>query len=166
MAPVRSGVPAVSGELEQQIRENPQLQDGPAGPDAATGPFSSRQLTRLDEAITLASRESGLVFSVYVGPLTPPTRRHAEALFGQLTDESVLIAVSPGQRTLHVVTGTESAKRLPNRACALAALTMRAAFSARGPCGSSFLTRRAFNRRPLPRPPPARHRRRARTVAR
>jgi hypothetical protein len=41
----------------------------------------------------------------------------------------VLVAVSPGQRCVHVVTGGESAKRLPNRACALAALTMRASFS-------------------------------------
>jgi len=41
----------------------------------------------------------------------------------------VLVAVSPGQRVLHIVTGTESATRLPNRACALAALGMRASFS-------------------------------------
>ena len=30
---------------------------------------------------------------------------------------------------LHIVTGPESAKRLPNRACALAALAMRASFA-------------------------------------
>src|SRR5438270_14059520 len=32
-------------------------------------------------------------------------------------------------RSLHIVTGPESSKRLPNRACALAALAMRASFT-------------------------------------
>ena len=71
----------------------------------------------------------GLNFSVYVGELKPPPRAHAEALFVRLDDASVLVAVSPGQRILHIVTGPESAKRLPNRACALAALAMRASFA-------------------------------------
>ena len=93
------------------------------------GPFTTRQLTRIDEALTLSSRESGLAFSVYVGDLVAPTRAHAEALFEKLGADSVLVAVSPGQRNLHIVTGEESAKRLPNRACALAALAMRASFS-------------------------------------
>lgn len=105
------------------------LQEGPTGTERPDSPFTSRQLARLDEALTLSSRECGLTFSVYVGPLAAPTRAHAEALFERLTDSAVLLAVSPGQRCLHIVTGTESAKRLPNRACALAALTMRASFS-------------------------------------
>ena len=99
------------------------------GAERPDSPFTSRQLTRLDEALTLSSRECGLTFSVYVGALEKPTRAHAEQLFERLSDSSVLIAVSPGQRCLHIVTGSESAKRLPNRACALAALTMRASFS-------------------------------------
>jgi hypothetical protein len=105
------------------------VQHGPHGFDVGEHGFTPRQLTRLDEALTLSSRESGLQFSVYVGALQPPTRAHAEALFERLTDDSVLIAVSPAQRVLHIVTGPESAKRLPNRACALAALAMRASFS-------------------------------------
>ena len=104
------------------------LQHGPAGP-RGDSPFTASQLSRLDEALTLSSRESGLTFSVYVGELKPPTRAHAEALFEKLTDASVLLAVSPGQRNLHIVTGPESATRLPNRACALAALAMRASFT-------------------------------------
>ena len=107
----------------------PALQHGPKGAEDASAPFTSRQLTRLDEALTLSSRESGLTFSVYVGELKAPTRGHAEALFEQLDDNSVLLAVSPGQRVLHIVTGPGSAKRLPNRACALAALAMRAGFA-------------------------------------
>ncbi len=105
-----------------------QLQHGPMGAQRPGSPFNSRQLTRLDEALTLSSKESGLTFSVYVGELDAPTRGHAETLFERLADSSVLLAVSPGQRVLHIVTGSESAKRLPNRACALAALAMRAAF--------------------------------------
>lgn len=94
-------------------------------------PFSPRQLDRLDEAITLASHESGLVFSVYVGALDQPVRDHAERLHAHLPDpaRSVLVAVSPGQRLLEIVTGAVSVKRLPDRACALAALSMTATFT-------------------------------------
>jgi hypothetical protein len=106
------------------------VQYGPVGHDLGANGFTARQLTRLDEALTLSSRESGLTFSLYVGELKPPTRAHAEALFERLIDDAVLIAVAPAQRALHIVTGPGSAKRLPNRACALAALAMRAAFSA------------------------------------
>jgi uncharacterized membrane protein YgcG len=116
----------VSGEPQLERR---QVQYGPVGHDLGRQGFTARQLTRLDEALTLSSRESGLIFSVYVGSLRQPTRAHAEALFERLTDNAVLITVAPGERSLHIVTGPESAKRLPNRACALAALAMRASFS-------------------------------------
>lgn len=105
------------------------VQHGPRGHDVDERGFTPRQLARLDEALTLSSRESGLGFSVYVGELQAPTRAHAEALFEKLTDDAVLVAISPGQRVLHVVTGPGSAVRLPNRACALAALAMRASFT-------------------------------------
>jgi hypothetical protein len=118
----------VSGELAQTSKTN-ELQYGPQGHVAKGGPFNARQLARIDEALTLSSRETGLTFSVYVGEFKTPTRAHAEALFEKLDDRSVLVAVSPGQRVLHIVTGPESAKRLPNRACALAALAMRASFA-------------------------------------
>ena len=120
----------MSGEVS---RRGPALQYGPrADADARHHPFSPRQLARIDEAMTLSSRESGLTFSVYVGALDEPYRAAAESLFEILTERAndpVLVAVSPGQRVLHIVTGTESAARLPNRACALAALGMRASFS-------------------------------------
>ena len=101
-----------------------------AHPDG-TEPFSARQLARIDEALTLSSRETGLTFSLYVGELAAPTRATAEQLFGKLGGmlEPVLIAVSPGQRVLQIVTSEAAARRLPNRACALAALGMRASFS-------------------------------------
>ncbi len=116
----------MSGELNIH---RPELQYGPQGAAATHVAFTARQLSRLDEALTLSSRETGLVFSVYLGEFQAPTRAHAEALFERLTDTAVLLGVSPGQRVLHIVTGPESAKRLPNRACALAALAMRASFA-------------------------------------
>jgi hypothetical protein len=95
------------------------------------GPFTPRQLSRLDEALTLSSRETGLDFSVWVGALDEPTREHAERLHAGLPHpaDGVLLAVSPGQRVLHIVTGEHSSRRLPDRAAALAALSMRASLS-------------------------------------
>jgi hypothetical protein len=102
---------------------------GPVPPERA--PFSPRQLWRLDEALTMAAKETGLVFSIYVGEMAEPTHDHAEALHAQLdgAPNAVLLAVSPGQRALDIVTGEQSARRLPDRALALAALSMRASFS-------------------------------------
>ena len=95
------------------------------------GPFTPRQLSRLDEALTLSSRETGLGFSVWVGALEEPTREHAERLHAGLPHpaDGVLLAVSPGQRVLHIVTGEHSSRRVPDRAAALAALSMRASLS-------------------------------------
>lgn len=95
------------------------------------GPFTPRQLSRLDEALTLSSRETQLAFSLWVGALEEPTRQHAERLHAGLPDPAhgVLVAVSPGQRVLHIVTGEQSSKRLPDRSCALAALSMRASLT-------------------------------------
>jgi hypothetical protein len=107
------------------------LGQGPTGASGQNG-FTARQLSRIDEALTLSSHETGLTFSVYVGELADPSRASAEALFEQLAakvERPVLVAVSPGQRVLQIVTGEETAARLPNRACALAALGMRASFA-------------------------------------
>lgn len=99
-------------------------------PEALDGPFSTRQLLRIDEALRIADQSTGLVFSVYVGGLTDPTREHAEKLHAQLADptRSVLIAICPNQRVLEVVTGSEARKRIPDRNAKLAALSMVAAF--------------------------------------
>jgi hypothetical protein len=99
-------------------------------PEVLDGPFTTRQLLRLDEALRLADRSTGLTFSIYVGDLAEPVREHAEKLLLQLVDPawSVLIAVSPNQRVLEIVTGPEARIRLPDRDCKLAALSMAAAF--------------------------------------
>ena len=41
---------------------------------------------------------------------------------------TLLIAVSPGQRVLEIVTGDDSAIRIPDRSCAIAAASMTASF--------------------------------------
>ncbi len=100
---------------------------------AVRRPFTSRQLWRLDEALSRSTWETGITFSVYVGALEELTHDHAERLHAELGDvapQAVLIAVSPGQRVLDIVTGEVSARRLPDRALALAALSMRASFAA------------------------------------
>lgn len=101
-----------------------------ARPDVLDGPFSTRQLLRIDEALRIADQSTGLVFTVYVGNLDEPVRDHAVRLLEQLADpaHAVLIAVSPNQRLLEVVTGAEARKRIPDRDTKLAALSMVAAF--------------------------------------
>lgn len=96
-----------------------------------SAPFTLKQLERLDEALTMACRETGINFSLYVGRLAGDSRATAEALHPQMGAKAangVLVAVDPGQRVLEIVTGRDSVKRLPDRSCALAALSMTAAF--------------------------------------
>jgi hypothetical protein len=94
--------------------------------------FSWRELARLDEALTMSSRETGLRFTLYIGDLGKPTRVRAEELHarsGEDPSHAVLIALSPGQRVVEVVTGAAASRRLPDRACALAVLSMTASFA-------------------------------------
>lgn len=127
-----------SGQVQpaEQAAAGAEVQESAGGeqvwPDrqALEGPFTTRQLLRLDEALRTADLSTGLVFSVYVGELSEPLRQHAEQLHGQLAEpaRSVLIAVSPNQRALEIVTGSVARRRLPDRDCKLAAMSMAAAF--------------------------------------
>jgi hypothetical protein len=95
--------------------------------------FTYQELARLDEALTMSSRETGLRFTLYIGDLGKQTRVTAEDLHarsGGNPAESVLLAVSPGQRVVEVVTGAAAARRMPDRACALAVLSMTGSFAA------------------------------------
>lgn len=100
-------------------------------PDRPRLPFSPGQLSRLDEALTVASRSTGLEFAVYLGDLGEDTRKQAEELhaaLGAAASEGVLFAVSPGQRKFEIVTGEEAYRRVPDRSCQLAAMSMVASF--------------------------------------
>lgn len=108
----------VSAAVEYQEPEQP-------------GPFSEAQLTRLDEALTFASRDTGIDFSIYVGDLGQDTRASAEELvrkLGEKSTNSVVIAVSPGQRVVELVTGATAKHRLSERSAKLAVMTMVASF--------------------------------------
>ncbi|MEJ8278234.1 DUF5130 family protein [Pseudonocardia spirodelae] len=99
-------------------------------PDAAQHPFTPVQLTRLDEALTLTSRETGLRFALYLGDLGADARATAVDLHGRVEghDDAVLVAVSPEQRLLEIVTGAEAKVRLPDRGAKLALMSMVASF--------------------------------------
>jgi hypothetical protein len=138
-----------AGELVVQSDSDPTVEDPDHGYGAAVTasgrisvareyqhstpeiPFNSVQLARLDEALTLSARTTGLGFSVYLGDLGDDTRAMAEELHaasGDAAAAAVLLAVSPGQRRVEVVTGAESTRRLPDRACNLAVMSMVASF--------------------------------------
>jgi hypothetical protein len=113
------------------IAAAPELTRSGPGTLAADGPFTTRQLLRLDEALRVADSSTGLTFSLYVGELPVPTREYAEKLHKQIDDSAhaVLIAVSPNQRRLEIVTGNEARKRISDRDAKLAGLSMAAAFA-------------------------------------
>jgi hypothetical protein len=124
--------------LEAQSHDTATDQTAAARTDDVTGDgpdqiFSYQELARLDEALTMSSRETGLRFTLYIGDLGKQTRVTAEDLHarsGHNPSDAVLIAVSPGQRVVEVVTGAGAARRLPDRACALAVLSMTGSFAA------------------------------------
>jgi uncharacterized membrane protein YgcG len=94
--------------------------------------FTDGQMREISRACAQASAESGLLYSVFVGPVEGEIRDHAERLhaaLGPAASRAVLVLVAPGDRQLEIVTGKESSRRLSDRACALAALSMTTAFS-------------------------------------
>lgn len=99
-------------------------------PPASDQPFTPVQLARLDDALTLTSRETGLRFALYLGDLGADARRSAVDLHGRIDgqEEAVLVAVSPEQRQLEIVTGAEAKVRLPDRSAKLALMSMVASF--------------------------------------
>ena len=108
------------------------MPSGRPGTADSAEPFTDGQVREISRACSAASAESGLHYSVYVGPVEGEIRDHAERLhaaLGALAPRGVLILVAPGDRQLEIVTGKESARRLSDRACALAALSMTTAFA-------------------------------------
>lgn len=94
-------------------------------------PFNTHQLARVDEALTFCTHATGVDFSVYLGELGAESRVHAEALLsgiGARAGDAVLIAVSPGERVVEVVTGAHAQRRVSDRAARLAVMAMVAAF--------------------------------------
>jgi len=101
-------------------------------PSGRDEPFTDGQVREISKACSTASAETGLDYSVYVGAVEGDIRDHAERLHAALganAPRAVLLLVAPGDRQLEIVTGKESSRRLTDRACALAALSMTTAFA-------------------------------------
>jgi uncharacterized membrane protein YgcG len=101
-------------------------------PSGSGEPFTDGQIREISRSCSIASSETGLQYSVYVGPVEGEIRDHAERLHAALggsAARAVLVLVAPGDRQLEIVTGKESSRRLSDRACALAALSMTTSFS-------------------------------------
>ncbi|GAA1604367.1 DUF5130 family protein [Actinoplanes couchii] len=97
----------------------------------ADGPFTTRQLIHLDEALRVADQVTGLQFSIYLGPLEEPIRESAEKLHARTRhpERSVLMAVSPDQCKLEIVTGSEARKRISDQDAKLAGFSMVGTFA-------------------------------------
>lgn len=101
---------------------------GPQGD--VDSPLGRSELELLDDVLIEAERKTGLRFTAYLGDLGVDTRATAEDLLRSLGGEApvaVLLAVSPGQRVVEVVTGGEAARRISDRAARLAVMTVTAA---------------------------------------
>lgn len=94
-------------------------------------PLRRSALAKIEDALALADRDTGLVFSVYLGDLGDDTRARAEELIesmGAAAADAVLVAVSPGQRVVEVVTGAEARRTLTDRGCKIGVMVMVASF--------------------------------------
>ncbi|MEP6981522.1 MAG: DUF5130 family protein [Nakamurella sp.] len=101
---------------------------GPQGD--VDSPLNRDELELLDDVLIEAERVTGLRFTAYLGDLGDDTRAAAEGLLTSLGAEApvaVLLAVSPGQRVVEVVTGGEASRRISERAARLAVMTVTAA---------------------------------------
>lgn len=96
-----------------------------------------RQQERIEHALERIRAENGLDVSVLVGDLELDAldqfRAASEKLHAALGEDrapsAVLVVVAPGQRRIELVTGEAVRRRVPDRVCALAVLSMTSAFS-------------------------------------
>ncbi|WP_072687821.1 DUF5130 domain-containing protein [Rhodococcus marinonascens] len=84
-------------------------------------PFTSDELVRLDVALTECTRKTKVRFNVYIGDLGDDTAAGADAMFSTTpeAERSVLIAVSPNQRTIEIRSGRAVAGRVTDRVAQL-----------------------------------------------
>jgi len=72
-------------------------------------PFSTKDLVVLDNALKYGSRAAHARFAVYIGDLGADTAATARELLAKVPtpDNAVLLAVSPNQKAIEVVYGSE-----------------------------------------------------------
>lgn len=102
---------------------------------AGEGGLNPRQQERVDSVVHSARAQNGLDLSILVGDLeldeVSQFRAACERLhaaLGERAPQAVLVVVAPGQRRVEIVTGSDVRRRVPDRVCALAVLSMTSAF--------------------------------------
>jgi hypothetical protein len=96
--------------------------------------FRQDQLDRLNRALLLAERQSGVSFHVRVGAVSGEPGAAAERLLADIVGDraaaaDVLVLVSPGQRFVRVVTTPTARRRISDTAASLATLSMTSSFA-------------------------------------
>ncbi|GAA1480364.1 DUF5130 domain-containing protein [Gordonia sinesedis] len=86
-----------------------------------TPPFTQKELIALDDALTAASEKALIRFSVYIGDLGTDPVADARAILAKAPEPAngALIAVSPNQHDVVVVSGSAVADRLNDRVAQL-----------------------------------------------
>ena len=95
--------------------------------------FTARQADDILRAIRLGESSAAMRIAVYVGELAGeprPAAARLHAALGADVADAVLVAVDPGSRSVEIVTGATIARRLHDRDCLLATMSMTTAFSA------------------------------------
>jgi hypothetical protein len=87
--------------------------------------LSDAQRARLARVVQEAEEATGLRFRVVVGELGS-----SHTLLSPPDAQSVLVAVDPADRQLHIVTGSRAATQISDRVCGLASLAMTSSFAA------------------------------------
>ena len=94
--------------------------------------FSRHQSDQIRAVLASARAETGLYFSVYIGPAEGDVREYAQRLhasFGEQAETAVLTLVEPEQRRVEIVTGAVARRRLDDRAAGLVSLSMATSFA-------------------------------------
>ena len=96
--------------------------------------LTKRERFAIDLAVRHAEHSTRFEFSVFVGASDPETRWFAQQLHGSLIHPhlTVLVMVDPDQRSVEVVTGSATARRLTDVAVQAVLGDVRATFE-RGP---------------------------------
>ncbi|MFD6273403.1 DUF5130 domain-containing protein, partial [Nocardia asteroides] len=93
-------------------------------------PFTDRERIALDNALTEATRATKVRFNIYLGDLGNDPAAGAAAILPGTPEaaDSVLIAVSPNQQAIEVLSGANVAERANDRICQLGVTAALASF--------------------------------------
>jgi Domain of unknown function (DUF5130) len=93
-------------------------------------PFPIKDLVAIDDALKYASRSSMARFAIYLGDLGSDTAARAREILAKVPtpNDAVLLAVSPGQRAIEVVYGSQVRGRGAESAAPLGVAAAASAF--------------------------------------